>query len=83
MDANDRRWTEDYHQSSGGYELAFVGVIFSLIGLLIDRSLGTIPWFTLGLAVLGFAGSVINIYYRYQRDIAHEEEAARLRRNGR
>ena len=82
MDANDRRWTEDYHQTGGGYELAFSGVIFSLIGLWLDRRLGTVPWFTLSLAILGFTGAVINIYYRYRRDIAREEEAARLRRAG-
>ena len=56
MDANHRRWNEDYQQSGGGYELAFSGVIFSLIGLWLDRRLGTLPWCTVGLAVLGFAG---------------------------
>jgi len=82
VDANHRRWNEDYQQSGGGYELAFSGVIFSLIGLWLDRRLGTLPWFTVGLAVLGFAGSVANVYYRYQRDIARDEEAARLRKAG-
>ncbi len=82
VDANHRRWSEDYNQSSGGYELAFSAVICSLIGLWLDRRLGTTPWLTISFAVLAFAGSVANIYYRYQRDIAREEEAARLRRTG-
>ncbi len=82
MDANQRRLTEHYHQSSGGYELAFSGVVFALIGLWLDRRLGTVPWFTIGLAILGFAGSVMNIYYRYQRDMARHEEEARVRKAG-
>jgi len=79
VNADDRRWSQDYHQSAGGYELAFSGVIFSLIGLWIDRKLGTIPWFTVGLAALGFFGAVANIYYRYTRDIDRDEAQARAR----
>jgi F0F1-type ATP synthase assembly protein I len=82
VDAHHRRWTQDYHQSSGGYELAFSGVIFSLAGLWIDRQLGTIPLFTLVLAALGFFGAVANIYYRYRRDMERHDEEARLRRVG-
>ena len=76
MDADHRRWTQDYHQSGGGYELAFSGVIFSLIGLWIDRRLGTVPWFTVTLAALGFFGAVANIYYRYKRDMDRHDGKA-------
>jgi len=79
VDADHRRWTQDYHQSGGGYELAFSGVIFSLIGLWIDRRLGTVPWFTVTLAALGFFGAVANIYYRYMRDMDRHDEDARAR----
>ena len=81
--AEDRQYTQDYHQSGGGYELAFSGVIFSLVGLWIDRRLGTVPGFTIGLAALGFFGAVANIYYRYNRDMDRHADEARARAEGR
>jgi F0F1-type ATP synthase assembly protein I len=58
--------TQGVQRSSGAYELVLGAVLFSLIGLVIDRSIGTTPWFTVVLAVLGFAGATASIYYRYQ-----------------
>jgi F0F1-type ATP synthase assembly protein I len=31
------------------------------LGYLIDRQLGTSPWFTVGAAVLGFIGAVVRL----------------------
>lgn len=62
--------------------MAFSGVIFALVGLWIDRRIGTVPWFTVILTVVGFAGAVANIYYRYVRDMDRHEAETRARRVG-
>ncbi len=83
MSANEGRWTSDYRQTSGGFELVFSGVIFALVGLWLDRRLGSTPWLTVALAVIGFVGALANVYYRYDQDMArHESEAAALRVGG-
>jgi F0F1-type ATP synthase assembly protein I len=82
VDDNHRRWTQDYHQSGGGYELAFSGVIFALIGLWLDRRFGTVPFLTITLTVVGFGGAVANIYYRYKREMERHDREAEARRNG-
>lgn len=70
----------DLDSSSGGYEMVFAGVIFSLIGLWLDRQLGWTPILTIVLAVLGFVGGVLGVYYKYKRDITRiEAETAALR----
>lgn len=80
VNAKQSQLTNDYRQTSGGYELVFSGVIFALAGLWLDKRFDTVPWFTIVLSVLGFAGALANIYYRYDRDMArHESEAAALR----
>ncbi len=71
---------QDLGNSSGGYEMVFAGVIFSLVGVWLDRQLGWTPILTIVLAILGFVGGVAAVYYRYQRDIAEvEAETAALR----
>lgn len=57
-------------QSTGGYEMVAGGVLFSLGGLWLDRQLGLTPLLTIVLAILGFTGGVLSVYYRYRRDIA-------------
>ena len=57
-------------ESSGSYELVLGAVVFGLIGLVIDRQLGTTPVFLLVLTVAGLAGASISIYYRYKHRIA-------------
>lgn len=80
MSAKQGRWTSDYRQTSGGYELVFSGVLFALAGLWLDRQFGTTPWLTILLAALGFGGALANIYYRYDQDMAaHEAELAQRR----
>lgn len=71
---------QDLDSSSGGYEMVFAGVIFALVGLWLDRQLGWTPILTIVLAVLGFVGGVLGVYYRYKRDITRiEAETAALR----
>lgn len=83
MDVEQPHLGSDMNRSTGGFELAFSGVIFCLLGLWIDRQLGTVPLFTLVLAALGFIGAVANIYYRYKREIERlDAETAALRRGG-
>lgn len=65
--------SRDMGQSTGGYEMVAGGVLFALGGLWLDRQLGLTPLLTIVLAILGFAGGVASVYYRYQRDIAEVE----------
>jgi F0F1-type ATP synthase assembly protein I len=67
VDASQRSdLTQSVHRSSGSFELVVGAVLFSLIGLLVDRSAGTTPLFMLVFAFAGFCGAAISIYYRYK-----------------
>ena len=71
MDLSQRSdLTQSVHRSSGSFELVLGAVLFSLIGLLLDRGLGTIPLFTLILGFAGFIGATVSIYYRYKAQMA-------------
>ena len=73
----------DMQQSSGGYEMVFSGVLFALAGLWLDKQLGLTPILTIVLAIVGFVGGVLSVYYRYRADIERlEAEAAELRNGG-
>lgn len=65
-----RRADLQLQQSSGSYELVLGSVVFGLIGLLIDRRIGTTPLFLLTFTVAGMAGAAISLYYRYKHRIA-------------
>lgn len=83
VDVDKPNLGRDMSQSSGGYELILSGVIFSLAGLWLDKQIGTTPLFTIVLAVVGFTGAVLNIYYRYNREIERlEAETEELRKAG-
>jgi F0F1-type ATP synthase assembly protein I len=54
-------------------------VIFSGLGWLVDRWLGSTPWFTIGLFVLGAVG----LFYRFKAEYSIRiDELARERRDG-
>lgn len=57
--------TRSLHRSAGSYELAFAPVLLALLGLWIDRTIGTVPLFTIVLAVIGMLGAGIKTYYSY------------------
>lgn len=84
MNSEEPRLGSDLSQANGGYELVFTGVIFALGGLWLDRRFGTTPLFIIVLSLLGFVGSVLNVYYKYRAEIARiEEETAALRQGKR
>ncbi len=63
-----------------GVELAGTTVIFVLLGLWLDSSLGTRPLFTVALGLLAVIGLGARAYYRYLADMAREEEGRPWRR---
>jgi F0F1-type ATP synthase assembly protein I len=66
--------TRSLHRSSGSFELAFAPVIMALIGLWIDRTAGTVPVFTVTLAVLGGVGAGLSTYYSYRHAMSQLAE---------
>lgn len=75
MDSSQRSdITQSVHRSSGSFELVIGAVLFSLIGLLVDRSAGTTPLFMLLFAFAGFIGAAVSIYYRYKAAIAAQQQ---------
>ena len=77
MDLSQRSdLTQSVHRSSGSFELVLSAVLFSLLGVLVDRAVGTLPVFTLVFAALGFAGATISIWFRYRAQMANIERPA-------
>jgi len=72
---NTHETTRQLNRSHGSFELALAPVILGLLGLWLDRTLGTVPVFMILFTVLGFAGAGIKIYftYRYQME-QHQQE---------
>ena len=60
-----------------GMDIALVVALFVGVGILLDRWLGTLPWFTIGLTVLAAIGFFAK--YKYQYDAAMEEHEAERR----
>lgn len=78
--SSDFSVSRQLQQSSGSYELVLSGVIFGLLGLLLDRRLETTPVFLLIFTMLGTAGAAISIYYTYRHRISElQAEAAAMR----
>lgn len=78
MDASERReLTRQVHRSSGAYELVLSPLILGLFGYGLDRWFGTTPVFVVVLAVLGFVGACLKLYFGYEREMAeHEADGA-------
>ena len=58
------------------FEMAMAPVLFTGLGYLIDRWLGTRPIFLVIFAVLGVVGAVLKAWYAYVASMrAHEEGA--------
>lgn len=64
------------------FEFAATLGIFTVVGYVIDRALGTIPWFTVGLALFALIGQFVKFWYAYDAEMRREEaqfEAGRRR----
>lgn len=62
--------TDAANRSSGSFELVLGPVLMALLGLLVDRWLGTAPLFVVLFTLWGAAGAGISIYFRYRHQIA-------------
>lgn len=78
MDTSQRReMVSGMHRSTGSFELVLAPVLFALAGLWLDRSIGTVPLFTVLFAVFAVAGVCVKLYYTYDIQMAeHEAERA-------
>jgi len=61
------------HRTTGGFELVFSPLLLALVGYGLDRLLGTLPLFTIVLAVAGLTGAVIKLYYTYRAEMEQHE----------
>jgi F0F1-type ATP synthase assembly protein I len=69
--------TRQLNRSHGSFELALAPVILGLLGLWLDRTLGTVPVFLVTFTVLGFVGAGVKIYFTYRYEMAqHEADVA-------
>ena len=48
-----------------GPEIALSILVFTVIGLIIDTQVGTLPWFTIGLVLFSAIGNFARMYYQY------------------
>lgn len=55
------------------FEFAATLGIFTVVGYLIDRALGTVPWCTVALALFCLVGQFIKFWYVYDADMRREE----------
>lgn len=78
-----RETTRQFNRSHGSFELAFAPLILALIGLWIDHRIGTTPLFVISLAVLGFVGVGVKLYYAYRYEMAGHAERLDALRHGR
>ena len=63
-------------------ELVVTPIVFALIGLGVDRLLGTTPLFAIGLAVFAIVGQSAVMWYRYDARMREHERELRERRRG-
>ena len=62
------------HDTMGkGFEFAGVVVVFFGLGWLIDRALGTTPWFMITLSMIGVIGHLVRMWYAYDAEMRQHE----------
>ncbi len=61
---------------SRAFEVALTPAIVGGIGFLIDRWLGTMPWFTVGFTVFGVVGTFLRFWYTYDAEMSVHQAAA-------
>ena len=58
------------HKSTGSFELVLGPVLMALLGLVVDRWLGTAPLFILLFTLWGVIGAAVSLYYRYRTQVS-------------
>lgn len=61
--------TRSLHRSHGSFELALAPMILALLGLWLDRTIGTVPVFMLVFAFAGIFGTTAKIFYTYKNSM--------------
>jgi F0F1-type ATP synthase assembly protein I len=77
--AMNKGFSDAYTRS---FELAVTPLLFGALGWLVDRWLGTGPWFMIGIAAFAMVGTVAKLWFTYEQAMRVEEEKLRLRRTG-
>lgn len=67
---------QSFNRSAGSYELVFTPLVLALLGLWLDRTVGTAPLFTVVAAVVGVLGVTAKLFLVYRADMASHQEAA-------
>lgn len=62
-----------------GMDFALVILVFVGIGALLDRAIGTWPWCTVSLVIIGFVGQFARLYYAYTATMERLEAERRDR----
>lgn len=76
LSSTHRDVTQSLNRSHGSFELAFAPLLTALGGLWLDHRLGTLPVFTIGLALFGIVGASLKVYYSYRYSMAQLERQA-------
>lgn len=74
--AGPRELHRDLNASAGGWELAFAPLLLGVLGFVLDRAVGTLPVFTVLLAVAAFAAVAWRLLHDYGRRMADIESDA-------
>ena len=65
-----------------GMDAALTILLFFGIGFALDRWLGTMPWFIIGMTLLASVGYFLKFKYRYDIEMDRLEAERRARREG-
>ncbi|MCP4433989.1 MAG: AtpZ/AtpI family protein [Actinomycetia bacterium] len=70
-----RTFTDAARRSTGSFELVLGPVLMALLGLVVDRWLGTAPLFILLFTLWGVIGAGVSLFYRYRTQVASVQVA--------
>ena len=62
------------------FEMALTPAVFGVLGFLLDRWLGTLPWFTVVFTAAALAGTVYMTWFRYDLEMREHERRTAERR---
>lgn len=77
VNQDDRRatWQGFGDGLSQALEMSVTPVLFALLGLFLDRRVGTVPLFAVGFFLFAMVGLFVKAYYVYRFKSEQEEEA--------